>query len=231
MTSVLTPTPLGFTSPLLDTLSSTRTLLTTFTSHHKSLLLSVSQMSASDKSQMSTAVSSFKKQLEDIEGNNGTIKRSNNAKRNNLVKKEAEIQELEEKVRSEGGTHISLLESEEASAKSLATSAAAARKSSETSKSTSLNLLTKSIVSYREGLSLDFERAAGNRLRLVFTNLDENNVDRIFAFTINVNDKEEYEVEDLSDDIDVKDLVEGVNGDNDFGGFVRGVRKAFKMAC
>ncbi|GMH80833.1 hypothetical protein TrST_g10642 [Triparma strigata] len=231
MTDVLTPTPLGFTSPLLDTLSSTRTLLTTFTSHHKSTLLSISQMSAADKSQMETAVEEFKQRLNDIEGNNGTIKVANDAKRNELVKKEAEISELEEKVRSEGGSHISLLESEELTAKSLATSAAAARKSSESSKSTSLNLLTKSIVSYREGLSLDFERAAGNRLRLVFTNLDPQNVDRIFAFTINVNDKEEYEIEDLSDDIDVKDLVESVNVDNDFGGFVRGVRNAFKMAC
>lgn len=119
----------------------------------------------------------------------------------------------------------------ESTAQNLASSASSARASSESSKSSTMNLLTKSIVSYREGLSLDFERAAGNRLRLVFTNVDPSDVDRIFAFTINVNESEEYEVEEIMPKVDVEELVEAVNSDNDFGGFVRGVRNAFKSTC
>ncbi|GMH78829.1 hypothetical protein TL16_g07949 [Triparma laevis f. inornata] len=231
MTDVMIPTPLGFTSTLLDTLSSTRTQLDMFVSHHKSQLGGLVQSGGADRAQMESAIAEFTNRLDAVEGENGAVRLANVAKRDELAQKEAEIEGLEEKVRKEGGEHIKNLQKEESTAQNLASSASSARASSESSKSSTMNLLTKSIVSYREGLSLDFERAAGNRLRLVFTNVDPSDVDRIFAFTINVNESEEYEVEEIMPKVDVEELVEAVNSDNDFGGFVRGVRNAFKSTC
>ena len=197
MTDILTPTPLGFTSGLLDTLSSTRTQLDVFVSHHKSQLDAIVATGGADRTRMEAAVTSYMERLSSLESEDGAIRKANIAKRQDLERKEAEIAELEARVRTEGGDHIEKLREEEEAARVEAEKATASRMASEASKSTSLELLTKSIVSYREGLSLDFERAAGNRLRLVFTNVNPASPSSAYAFTVNVNDQEEYEVEEV----------------------------------
>ena len=91
-------------------------------------------------------------------------------------------------------------------------------------------LLNKSIVAYRESLSLDFERAEGNKLRLTFTNINEASLTEAHSFTLNVNSSEEYEIENCQPELDgglVDALLEEVNKTNNFGEFVKNVRKAF----
>jgi hypothetical protein len=134
MTSVLEPTPLGFTSNLLDTLSSTRTQLDAFVSHHKSQLDAIVMQGGADRAQMEQAIAGFQERLDSVEGENGAARMANVAKRESLAQKEAEICSLEAQVRNEGGSHVANLEAEEETAKNLALSAQQARKASEASK-------------------------------------------------------------------------------------------------
>mmetsp|Transcript_19704 Transcript_19704/g.41195 ORF Transcript_19704/g.41195 Transcript_19704/m.41195 type:complete len:241 (-) Transcript_19704:52-774(-) len=227
----ITETPLGFTSNLLDTLSHARSSLDAFVSHHKSVLDSVASAGQASIEKYTEELTRLNERLNEVEGQDGEMKKLNNQKMEEVTRKEAEIAALEEKVTREGGDRISALKSEEETARALAESCRAAREKSELSKSKTVDLLTKSIVSYREGLGLEFERAAGNKLRLVFTSLDPNDHSRAFAFTVNVNESEEYEIQECMpklDDLVLSEMVNNVNQTNDFGGFVRGVRNAFK---
>jgi len=227
----ITETPLGFTSNLLDTLSQARSSLDAFVSHQKSVLDSVSSSGSASIDKYAEELTRLNTRLSEVEGQDGEMKRINNQKIEEVTRKEAEVGALEERVRKEGGERIDSLKSEELTSKSLAESCRSARETSEHSKSGAVDKLTKAIVSYREGLSLEFERASGNKLRLVFTSLDPTDHSRAFAFTVNVNENEEYEIQEcmpaLQNEV-LEEMVEGVNLTNDFGGFVRGVRNAFK---
>ena len=79
-----------------------------------------------------------------------------------------------------------------------------------------------------EATGLSFERAGGNRLRLVFTLVDPKDEGREFCFTLNVNEENKYEVCECEPGVGgVEGLLRKVNEDNEFGAFVKAMRKEF----
>eukprot|EP00554_Chaetoceros_debilis_P010334 CAMPEP_0194111376 /NCGR_PEP_ID=MMETSP0150-20130528/10395_1 /TAXON_ID=122233 /ORGANISM="Chaetoceros debilis, Strain MM31A-1" /LENGTH=346 /DNA_ID=CAMNT_0038800789 /DNA_START=51 /DNA_END=1091 /DNA_ORIENTATION=- len=107
--------------------------------------------------------------------------------------------------------------------------------------------LTIAVVKYKE-LGLDFIKGNDQSLQFNFTKLDDEDEDRVFAFTLQVvqvhidddaddadgddNDVEDvYEVEDCMPELDVNvvlGLVEELNRSDQFPTFIRGMRKAFR---
>jgi TolA-binding protein len=120
--SYITETPLGFTSNLLDTLSQARSSLDAFVSHHKSVLDSVSSSGAASIEKYTEELTKLNARLNEVEGQDGDIKRLNNQKMEEVTRKEAEVDELEERVRKEGGDKIESLKAEEETARALAES-------------------------------------------------------------------------------------------------------------
>ena len=210
-------------------MSNARSALDMFVSHNKSVLDGMSE--SSDVGRYRSQLDSLRAALEGISASSGAARDMKVKKAEEVALKTKEVQALEERVRTEGKERVERLRFEEGREKSMLESCREARLKSTEGSKRAIDLLTKSIVSYREGLSLEFERAAGNRLRLVFTSLDKSNPERPFAFTINVDDNEMYQVEECKPALpreEIDGMVREVNVSNDFGGFVRGVRKLFK---
>ncbi|GMI19279.1 hypothetical protein TeGR_g6139 [Tetraparma gracilis] len=224
-------TPLGFTSSLLDVLSASRSSLDAFVAHQRTVLESVQASTTAGALSANNELTELEAKLEAITGEDGEIRRKNDAMEESVNAKEKEIEDLAAKVKEYGGEQLDLLKASADEQSALAGAAAAAREQAEASKSQALSLLTKSLVAYRESLSLDFERAAGNRLRLVFTAVSAADPARPHAFTLNVNADERYEVEDCAPRLPaarVQEMLERVNETNDFGHFVRDFRRGFE---
>jgi len=100
-----------------------------------------------------------------------------------------------------------------------------------TAHSEKLNSLEQGVKHYA-ATGLTFDRAGDNKLKLTFTQIDPSNPGREFSFTLNVNDQNKYEVTDCDPEMSiVGKLVEKVNNDNDFGAFVKAMRKGFQACC
>ena len=118
--------------------------------------------------------------------------------------------------------------------KALAAGAEAALVESKMSLNTAQSSHSEKLTSLQSGVShyactgLTFDRAGDNKLKLVFTQIDPTRPGREFTFTLNVNDMTKYEVTECTPAVEGVDaLVDAVNVDNDFGGFVKAMRKGF----
>ena len=90
--------------------------------------------------------------------------------------------------------------------------------------------LTLAVLKY-ESLGLKFYKH-GADIRCEFTRIDENDIDRVFSFILNVNDMYDmYEVEDCQPRLGanvVLALVDELNKNDAISTFIVGMRKAFK---
>ena len=78
-------------------------------------------------------------------------------------------------------------------------------------------------------LGLAFEKLADNRLRLVFTLIDEANPSRRFCFTVRMTETDAYDVDECEPSVAaLAGLVQRLNESNDFSRFVQGMRREFK---
>ena len=85
---------------------------------------------------------------------------------------------------------------------------------------------------YERYLGLTFVRMGGERLRLVFTNVDERDTSRAFSFEVFVDGADRYHVEQCEPSVpSMPQLLERLNANNDFGAFVRAMRAGFKELC
>jgi len=97
-------------------------------------------------------------------------------------------------------------------------------------KDTRLSELQRGCDTYRGFLGLDFERVGDERLRLIFTQIDERNPKRVFCFQVFVDPNDHYHIERCEPTIPAIDaLTESLNSSNDFSAFVRGMRREFKL--
>jgi hypothetical protein len=98
------------------------------------------------------------------------------------------------------------------------------------SKNASLEDLTRGVLFYQH-LGLKFVRSVGNRLKMTFTNIDKDEPSRQFSFIVNVTDDDTYAIEGCSPIITqastIPLMLEQLNKENDFKGFVIGMRAAF----
>lgn len=103
----------------------------------------------------------------------------------------------------------------------------AAAKTKGSSALSKLEALRHAARTYSERLGLKFEYGAEEKLRLVFKYIDANAPEREFAFAVRLRDAM-YEVVECEPALREMDgLLRECNRSNDFGAFVRGVRKAF----
>ena len=100
----------------------------------------------------------------------------------------------------------------------------------ESSKKVTVDDLTLAVLKY-EMLGVKFVKGDDLRLRIDFTQIDPNDPDDVYSFVLNLNDDEEYEVEDCEPFLNVRDivrLVDDLNRTNEWTDFVVGMRNAFK---
>lgn len=80
-------------------------------------------------------------------------------------------------------------------------------------------------------LGVNFVKGDDLRLRCDFTQIDKTYPDDVFSFVLNVNDDDEYEVEECEPMLnasDVAELVYDLNDDGLWSHFILGMREAFK---
>ena len=102
----------------------------------------------------------------------------------------------------------------------------------ESAKQVTVDDLTLAVLKY-EMLGVKFVKGNDLRLRCDFTQIDPSNPDRVFCFDLNINEEEEYEVEDCDPFLNastVLKLVQDLNETNSWSNFVVGMREAFKAS-
>ena len=102
---------------------------------------------------------------------------------------------------------------------------------SQLQKESKLAELDKGCSTYQRLLSLEFERMGDERLRLIFTNVDEHAPSRAFSFLVYVDATDRYHIDACEPPIDaLPELTATLNRTNDFSAFVRGMRREFKKS-
>ena len=90
--------------------------------------------------------------------------------------------------------------------------------------------MTLAVLKYQM-LGVNFVKGDDLRLRCDFTQIDQTYPDDVFSFVLNVNDDDEYEVEECEPMLnasDVAELVYDLNDDGLWSHFILGMREAFK---
>ncbi|KAL8603689.1 hypothetical protein ACOMHN_017186 [Nucella lapillus] len=91
-----------------------------------------------------------------------------------------------------------------------------------------LKELNRAVELFRDRMGLSFKKTSGNRLQMVFTNIDHKDPDCPFYFFIKV-DHGKYVISDCEPAVpDLDSLVEKLNSTNNLRSFVVAVRKRFK---
>jgi hypothetical protein len=83
-------------------------------------------------------------------------------------------------------------------------------------------------------LGLEFQKAEGDCMRLIFTQIDRANPLKEFSFLIFVDDQEKYQLVRTTPQLDKNHctkLLDQFNKDNDIGRFVLQMRNSFKRLC
>eukprot|EP00743_Colponemidia_sp_Colp-15_P002725 GILK01002951.1.p1 GENE.GILK01002951.1~~GILK01002951.1.p1 ORF type:complete len:245 (+),score=60.84 GILK01002951.1:57-737(+) len=89
--------------------------------------------------------------------------------------------------------------------------------------------LTKGVQFYKERLGLDFQRVGDNRLRVVFTQIDPDQPNKEFWFSVHVNENDIYQIEDCVPAVGgVSKMLDELNTSNNFSSFVQAMRRKFK---
>jgi len=94
-----------------------------------------------------------------------------------------------------------------------------------------MNELTKGLSFYRERLGLEFQRIGENRLRFIFTRIDPSKEEKEFQFSVFVNAKDAYEMEECQPALSattLQQLMKELNHSNNFSKFVLCLRRKFK---
>ncbi|KAL1515932.1 hypothetical protein AB1Y20_002546 [Prymnesium parvum] len=100
------------------------------------------------------------------------------------------------------------------------------------SKNLKLDELQKGSKLYSARLGLAFEQMGGERLRLIFTDLDQHAPSRQFSFHVFVDGNDKYHIEQCNPAVPALDqLLDALNEANNFSSFVRAMRKEFKKMC
>jgi hypothetical protein len=125
---------------------------------------------------------------------------------------------------------------EESKQRIRADDAAALKRSSEESKKTTIDDLTRGVVNYKK-LGLDFTQSGrGGELQLTFTDIDPDDPSRIFSFGLIVNDEERYDITNCNPKVNAIELIDILDELNESGGedisvLARRMRRAFKEVC
>mmetsp|Transcript_48850 Transcript_48850/g.104278 ORF Transcript_48850/g.104278 Transcript_48850/m.104278 type:complete len:233 (-) Transcript_48850:403-1101(-) len=102
---------------------------------------------------------------------------------------------------------------------------------SQQQKDAKLAELDKGCSTYQRLLALEFERMGEERLRLIFTNVDERAPSRAFSFQVFVDGADQYHINQCEPRLEkLPELTHALNQSNDFSAFVRAMRREFKRS-
>ena len=91
-----------------------------------------------------------------------------------------------------------------------------------------LKRLQKSAGMYKDQLGLEIQKIYGNKLQIIFTNIDPKHSDSPFMFSLCLNEARDYEVSDSAPHLEcLAEFQENVRKTNNFLAFLAKVRKAF----
>ena len=229
------PLPPSFSAPLHSSITSTRVALDRFLNARHSSLSSFLSSHGSDVQSKEAKLSQLLKALDDVTSSGKDKVRDNATSAKLLSDKSARVEDLAAAVDALESTSVSLSLSHSSLSAAVAENAASLEKDCGKIDD-AINSLNTARDMYRDALGLTFERAAGARLRLSFSSIASTAATakattHMFVLDLDASDK--YVVEECvpsltSSGVDeIKRLTSKVNADNDFGEFVRGMRKAF----
>jgi len=229
----------GFTSDLLASVESTRRAVDAFSARTR----------ASARKQFSSHEDAVSKQRDilrmlmevDVPRERKAAHEEDREHRELMAQREAmwhEAKEIRKRVREDLPRELEQLRKDEAREKVRAEIAMSKKLESDEAKMVTINDLTRGVLHYKT-LGLDFERNEQNHTRLIFTQIDPSNPSKKFAFTISVNEDNEYEIYDifpLMRPSHFTELLAELNGpeeDNQdsFRRFLLGMRKEFQHLC
>mmetsp|Transcript_20119 Transcript_20119/g.29919 ORF Transcript_20119/g.29919 Transcript_20119/m.29919 type:complete len:234 (-) Transcript_20119:285-986(-) len=92
--------------------------------------------------------------------------------------------------------------------------------------------LLATLSAYRRHLGLEFVVQARCTTKIIFTQVDKDSPNREFYFIIAIDDNNQYELQACQPRVSgLKPYVDFLNETNDFGGFIRFMRKQFQLLC
>jgi len=245
---------LGFTSPLLDTISKSKSKIQDWVDYEKSKMDSKAESYRETLMEQETIIKSQVAELAIVQRERGMddemVERVNenddDDHRENIAVQKQSLEEQSAKVRIDimklkterdnRARRVQDISLEESKQRMRASDAAALKRSAEESKKTTIDDLTRGVVNYKK-LGLDFtQMEQDSGLKLNFTEIDPDDPSKNFSFVLLVNDDEKYDIANCNPQIDameLEDILEELNesGGEDISILARRMRRAFKEVC
>jgi len=245
---------LGFTSPLLDTISKSKSKIQDWVDYEKSKMDSKAESYRETLMEQETIIKSQVAELAIVQRERGMddemVERVNenddDDHRENIAVQKQSLEEQSAKVRIDimklkterdnRARRVQDISLEESKQRMRASDAAALKRSAEESKKTTIDDLTQGVVNYKK-LGLDFtQMEQDSGLKLNFTEIDPDDPSKNFSFVLLVNDDEKYDIANCNPQIDameLEDILEELNesGGEDISILARRMRRAFKEVC
>jgi hypothetical protein len=248
----------GFTTPLLVSISKSKSKMQKWVEHEKSKIDSRAETYRENLNEYETRTNMQSEELLMVqrecgiqngvfEDKNGTSDSNDNidhpqniASQKKALEEHAKQVQIEiMKLKSEQENRekrVHDIEEEESKQQIRANDATALKRAAEESKNTTIDDLTRGVVNYKK-LGLDFAQTGRDaELRLNFTEIDPVDSSRIFSFVLLVNDEEKYDVIKCDPKIDPLELAKILCELNESGGedisiLARRMRRAFRELC
>jgi len=245
---------LGFTSPLLDTISKSKSKIQDWVDYEKSKMDSKAESYRETLMEQETIIKSQVAELAIVQRERGmddemvkcVNENDDDDHRENIAVQKQSLEEQSAKVRIDimklkterdnRARRVQDISLEESKQRMRASDAAALKRSAEESKKTTIDDLTQGVVNYKK-LGLDFtQMEQDSGLKLNFTEIDPDDPSKNFSFVLLVNDDEKYDIANCNPQIDameLEDILEELNesGGEDISILARRMRRAFKEVC
>jgi len=172
------------------------------------------------------ALKENEKQLEELRYKNDILKEKQSEEIQNYI----EQIEKHKNIKSSLKSKMSTIEQEEKISMAKLQSVREEHENARSKAERSLNDLTHGIKMYM-ALGLEFQRAEGECMKFIFTNIDRINPTNKFYFSMFVDGNDQYQLVETNptlNQIYTDKVLEALNSTNDIGKFVLSMRKAFK---
>jgi len=227
---------LGFTAPLIDSISTSRAKFQNWVEVEKSKDDLRAELYHNILVKEQTDIDSQAKELIDIqrergmkiysnknddnalEGEEEIVNNDNNNHQDNISSQKISLEEKSTEVQTEilklkaeqenREKRVQEIALEESKQRIRANDASSLKRAAEESKKTTIDDLTRGVVNYKK-LGLDFTQIGRDaQLQFFFTELDPVDPSRKFSFVLDINDEEKYDIVDCDPNVDVNVLVD-----------------------
>eukprot|EP00536_Pseudo-nitzschia_multiseries_P003346 jgi/Psemu1/301924/fgenesh1_kg.51_\ len=248
---------LGFTDPLMESISSFKTKIQTWVEHEKSSADRRFESYNKSLIQQQAIIDSQIKELNNIQRERGissdvSVGESENCddsanRLENIASRKKALEEASTKTqveimklkteRDNREKRVKDVSLEESKQRIRASDAAALKRQVEESKNTTIDDLTRGVINYKK-MGVDFQRTGKDgELQFKFDHVDVNDPSRPFSFTLFLNDDDYYGVSDCDPKIDpeaLANILAETNASSDRDNMptlARLMRRAFKVVC